>query len=117
MFDVDEVNSFLSKLAGESEENVKSEENKVNELESLKKEFEKLFGKPKTCYDSELQPYLGEKLVTKSKYPVHRYYSRWCNTECLKFTKGLARPLVRVKEAPKQPERKLCIFGFKDRGV
>lgn len=82
MLDVDKVNPFLSRLVRESKENAK------NEL--------------KTFYDSDFQPYLREKLVTKSICMVHGY-SKWCDTDRLKISK--------------QPESECCIFEIKDGGV
>ena len=82
MLDVDKVNPFLSRLVRESKENAK------NEL--------------KTFYDSDFRPYLGEKLVTKSRCMVH-WYSKWYDTEHLKISK--------------QPESGCCIFEIKEGGV
>ncbi|WP_456329470.1 hypothetical protein [Archaeoglobus sp.] len=82
MLDVDKVNPFLSRLVRESKENAK------NEL--------------KTFYDSDFQPYLREKLVTKSICMVHGY-SKWCDTDRLKISK--------------QPESECCIFEIKDGDV
>ena len=83
MLDVNKVNPFLSRLVRESKENAK------NEL--------------KTFYDSDFRPYLGEKLVTKSRCMIHGYYSKWYDTEHLKISK--------------QPESGCCIFEIKEGGV
>lgn len=116
MFDVKRIGHFFGKVAGGDEKE------KGKELVNLKKGFEKFFAELKELevenfnLDFQFQAELKEgKLITKSKCPIHRYFNRWCDTECLKFAEGFARAFgkIQVKRISKQPESEYCIFEFK----
>ena len=116
MLDAEKIGYFLGRLVREGKEDKDKE--KENELESLKKGFEKLFGELENELKGsvfQFQAELGEKLVTKSKCPIYKYYSKWCDTECLNFAKGFAKAFgdIQVIRTSKQPESEYCIFEFK----
>jgi hypothetical protein len=100
---IDKVGYFLGKL-------VKVEEG----LEGLKKGFEKFFGELKEFQDFEFSAELSDKLITKSKCPIHRYFGFWCDKYCLSFAEGFARAygVSKVKRVKRQPDDDYCVFEF-----
>jgi len=114
MLEAEKIGYFFGKLAGDEKE-------KGKELVNLKKGFEKFFDGLKEFevgnfnLDLQFQAELGEKLITKSKCPIHKYFSRWCDTECLSFAEGFAKAFgdIQVRRISKQPESEYCIFEFK----
>ena len=116
MSDVSRVGYFFGKLAKDDDKDKKGEE-----LINLKKGLEKFFDGIKELevgnfkFDFQFQTELKERnLITKSECPIHKYFSRWCDSECLKFVEGFASAFgdIRVRRISKQPESEHCIFEF-----
>lgn len=103
---ISKVGMFFGKL-------VKEEEG----LEGLKRGFEKFFGVLKDMgHEFEfLAEISGNKLITRSKCPMHRYFNFWCDKFCLRFAENFAKAFgenIRVKRIKKQPENDYCVFEF-----
>ncbi|RLI82283.1 MAG: hypothetical protein DRP01_10050 [Archaeoglobales archaeon] len=100
---IEEVGYFLGKL-------VRSGEG----LEGLKRGFERFFEELKEFQDFEFSAeFVGDKLVTRSRCPIHRYFRVWCDRFCLRFAEGFARAYgARVKRVERQPDNDYCVFEF-----
>lgn len=64
--------------------------------------------------DFEFSLEVGDKLVTTSRCPIHRYMPIWCEKYCLPFARGFARVygVENVKRVERQPESERCLFEF-----
>ncbi len=101
---IEKVGYFLGKL-------VKAEEG----LEGLKKGFERFFGELKEFKDFEFSADLnGEKLVTRSKCPIHEHFRIYCERYCVDFVRGFARAygVEKVRMVKRQPNDDHCEFEF-----
>lgn len=57
----------------------------------------------------------GDVLITSSRCPVHKFYSKWCEEGCLEFIKSFAKTFndkLEVERVEKQPESRFCKFKF-----
>ena len=83
-------------------------------LEGLRNGFQKFFGEARDYVDFEFSSELGDKLVTTSRCPIHRYMPIWCEKYCLPFARGFARVygVENVRRVERQPESERCIFEF-----
>ena len=100
----DRVGNFLGRLVCEK-----------GGLEELKRGLEKFFNEVEKSVKFEFSAELGDKLITKSKCPIHKYFKMWCDRGCLKFVEGFAKAVnenIKVKRVSKQPENEYCIFEF-----
>ena len=77
---VEKAGEFFGKL-------VKSGEG----LEGLQDGFQKFFRDAREYVDFDFSSELGDKLVTTSRCPIHRYMPIWCEKYCLPFARGFAR--------------------------
>ena len=100
---VEKAGEFFGKL-------VKSGER----LEGLQDGFQKFFRDAREYVDFDFSSELGDKLVTTSRCPIHRYMPIWCEKYCLPFARGFARVygVENVKRVEKQPESERCLFEF-----
>ncbi len=103
MFDVARLGMFFGRL-------VKEEDG----LAGLKKGLEKFFNSVKDFgYDFHFQAEIkGDKILTVSKCPVHTYFPKWCEHNCIRFLEGFAGVFeeVKVKRISRQPENEFCMF-------
>lgn len=100
---IEKVGYFLGKLAKEEDG-----------LEGLRKGLEKFFGELKEIEDFEFSSEMGEKLITRSKCPIFKYFGAWCDLFCLKFAEGFAKAygIEKVRRIEKQPNSDYCVFEF-----
>ncbi|ADB57723.1 hypothetical protein [Archaeoglobus profundus] len=101
---IEKVGYFLGKL-------VKVEDG----LSGLKKGFEKFFNELKEFQDFEFSAKITEdKLITKSKCPIHKYFGFYCDKFCLSFVEGFARAygVTKVRRVERQPKSDYCVFEF-----
>ncbi len=106
MIGAEDIGRFFGKLVKEGE---------GDPILALKKGLEKFFSVVGDYVDFNFSAESeGRKLVTRSKCPVHRYYSRWCREGCMKFIQGFAKVYgdIKVKRISTQPENEYCVFEF-----
>ncbi len=56
------------------------------------------------------------KMVTRSKCPIYKYYPLWCEKACVEFISSFTRTFSRrisVERVKKQPESEYCEFEFR----
>ena len=106
MFDVAKLGMFFGRLVKEEDE-----------LAGLKKGLEKFFNSLKDFgYDFHFRAEIeDDKILTVSKCPVHSYFPKWCESNCIRFLEGFAGIFgeVNVKRISRQPENELCVFELR----
>ena len=53
----------------------------------------------------------GDVLITCSRCPIYRFYSKWCKEGCLEFIKSFVKTFndkLEVERVEKQPENEFC---------
>ncbi len=106
MIGAEDIGRFFGKLVKGNED---------DPIQALKSGLEKFFSVVGDYVDFNFSAESeGKKLVTRSKCPVHKYYSRWCNEGCMKFIQGFTKVYgdISVRRVSKQPESEYCVFEF-----
>ena len=86
-------------------------------LNNLKKALERFFEEAEKQgvnfdFSAEIK---DNVLITRSRCPIHKIFSVWCEGGCISFVEGFASKFnVKVKRTSKQPEDEFCTFEFSE---